>query len=272
MNYSAGILKAIMKLEWILWLKTLRENGFGGILADDMGLGKTLRVISLLLSEQQAYEAGEKCRRSLIVCPASWSITGEGDRAFCTTAKDGGCDSSTDRQEIVKKTKEGEILITSYDLLERDTGVYQDMVFALQVIDEAQYIKNPGTQAAKGVKKITAAFKLALTGTPIENRLSELWSIFDYLMPGFYTHQLSGKLRLISVTAMKIDGRLQRDSSVYSAPIKGEVLSDLPEAGENVIEAGGDSLRYMMPCTADGSRCWMASRTRIPLEYRYWQS
>ena len=59
------------------------------------------------------------------------------------------------------------------------------MVFAIQVIDEAQYIKNPGTQAAKGVKKITAGFKLALTGTPIENRLSELWSIFDYLMPGF---------------------------------------------------------------------------------------
>ena len=67
---------------------------------------------------------------------------------------------------------------------------YKNIVFAVQVIDEAQYIKNAGTQAAKGVKKITAAFKLALTGTPIENRLSELWSIFDYLMPGFlYTYQ-----------------------------------------------------------------------------------
>ena len=66
----------------------------------------------------------------------------------------------------------------------------RSFVFAIQVIDEAQYIKNPSTQAAKGVKKITAAFKLALTGTPIENRLSELWSIFDYLMPGFlYTYQ-----------------------------------------------------------------------------------
>ena len=75
------------------------------------------------------------------------------------------------------------MLITSYDLLKRDVELYRDMVFAIQVIDEAQYIKNPGTQAAKGVKQITAGFKLALTGTPIENRLSELWSIFDYLMP-----------------------------------------------------------------------------------------
>ena len=85
---------------------------------------------------------------------------------------------ATERQRIVRHTKEGEVLITSYDLLKRDVELYRDMVFAIQVIDEAQYIKNPGTQAAKGVKQITAGFKLALTGTPIENRLSELWSIF----------------------------------------------------------------------------------------------
>lgn len=78
---------------------------------------------------------------------------------------------------MILNTKEGQVIITSYDLLKRDADVYKEQVFAIQVIDEAQYIKNPGTQAAKGVKKITAAFKLALTGTPIENRLSELWSI-----------------------------------------------------------------------------------------------
>ena len=97
---------------------------------------------------------------------------------------------AAERARLVAQSAEGEILITSYDLLKRDAHLYQDMVFAIQVIDEAQYIKNPGTQAAKGVKGISAAFKLALTGTPIENRLSELWSIFDYLMPGFlYTYQ-----------------------------------------------------------------------------------
>lgn len=228
-----------------LWLKTLRENGFGGILADDMGLGKTLQVISLLLSEQQAYEAGEKeCRRSLIVCPASlvynWQKEIERFAPQLKTVVVTGL--ATDRQEIVKRTKEGEILITSYDLLKRDTGVYQDMVFALQVIDEAQYIKNPGTQAAKGVKKITAAFKLALTGTPIENRLSELWSIFDYLMPGFlYTYQRFREEIEIPISVNGDENKMERLQRMIRPFIlrrlKGEVLSDLPEKLEENVYA-----------------------------------
>ena len=96
--------------------------------------------------------------------------------------------SAPERKDIIRHTTDGQILITSYDLLKRDVEYYKNIVFAVQVIDEAQYIKNAGTQAAKGVKKITAAFKLALTGTPIENRLSELWSIFDYLMPGIFVY------------------------------------------------------------------------------------
>ena len=84
----------------------------------------------------------------------------------------------------------GQILITSYDLLRRDIQEYQKIRFSCQVIDEAQFVKNYNTQAARAVKEIQAGFKLALTGTPIENRLSELWSIFDYLMPGFlYSYQ-----------------------------------------------------------------------------------
>lgn len=80
---------------------------------------------------------------------------------------------------------EREILITSYDLLRRDIDFYKKYRFRCQIIDEAQYIKNHSTQAAKAVKKIQADTRFALTGTPVENRLSELWSIFDYLMPGF---------------------------------------------------------------------------------------
>ena len=78
-----------------------------------------------------------------------------------------------------------DVLITSYDLLRRDITDYQELHFFCEVIDEAQYIKNHGTQAARAVKQVQTGFRLALTGTPIENRLSELWSIFDYLMPGF---------------------------------------------------------------------------------------
>lgn len=228
-----------------LWLKTLRENGFGGILADDMGLGKTLQVISLLLAEQSDERAGEReRRRSLIVCPASlvYNWQKEIERfapELCTVIVTG---TANERKEIIKRSGDGAVLITSYDLLKRDMESYRELVFAIQVIDEAQYIKNPGTQAAKGVKKITAAFKLALTGTPIENRLSELWSIFDYLMPGFlYTYQ---RFREEIETPIVVNAdenkmeRLQRMIRPFVLRrLKSEVLKDLPEKLEENVYA-----------------------------------
>lgn len=228
-----------------LWLKTLRENGFGGILADDMGLGKTLQVISLLLSEKQEFAAGEKVRRrSLIVCPASlvynWQKEMERFAPELETVTVTGL--AAERQRIIKQSREGQILITSYDLLKRDAGEYKDIVFAIQVIDEAQYIKNPGTQAAKGVKKITAAFKLALTGTPIENRLSELWSIFDYLMPGFlYTYQRFKEEIETPIVVNRDENKMERLQRMIRPFIlrrlKGDVLKDLPEKLEENVFA-----------------------------------
>ncbi len=240
-------LKSVMRgyqKSGFLWLKTLRENGFGGILADDMGLGKTLQVISLLLSEAEECTGEEPCRRSLIVCPASlvynWQKEiGRFAPGLSAVVISGG---AAERREKILATREGEILITSYDLLKRDADHYQDIIFAIQVIDEAQYIKNPGTQAAKGVKKITAAFKLALTGTPIENRLSELWSIFDYLMPGFlYTYKRFREEIEIPV-AINADEekmvRLQRMIRPFILRrLKSEVLNDLPEKLEEHVFA-----------------------------------
>lgn len=228
-----------------LWIKTLRENGFGGILADDMGLGKTLQVISVLLAEQQEQKAGEKeVRRSLIVCPASlvynWQKEMERFAPELDTVTVTG--SAPERKSIIKSTKEGQILITSYDLLKRDVEHYKDIVFAIQVIDEAQYIKNAGTQAAKGVKQITAAFKLALTGTPIENRLSELWSIFDYLMPGFLSTYPKFREDIETPIAVNQDRnkmeRLQRLIRPFILRrLKGDVLKDLPEKLEENVYA-----------------------------------
>lgn len=237
-----------------LWLKTLRENGFGGILADDMGLGKTLQVISLLLCEKQECDRGEReARRSLIVCPASlvynWQKEIERFAPELETVVVTGL--AAERERIIRRSREGQILITSYDLEKRDADVYQDMVFAVQVIDEAQYIKNPGTQAAKGVKKITAAFKLALTGTPIENRLSELWSIFDYLMPGFlYSYQRFREEIEIPVTVNQDEnkmGRLQKMIRPFILRrLKGDVLTDLPEKlEENVFAKMEDEQRAL---------------------------
>ena len=228
-----------------LWLKTLRENGFGGILADDMGLGKTLQVISLLLMEQHEWKSGEKpCRRSLIVCPASliynWKKEIERFAPELSAVVIAG--NVPEREAIVKSTKPGQILITSYDLLKRDVTLYKDMVFAIQTIDEAQYIKNAGTQAAKGVKQITAAFKLALTGTPIENRLSELWSIFDYLMPGFlYTYQKFRTEIEIPIMVNHDEEKMERLQKMIRPFIlrrlKSDVLKDLPEKLEEHLFA-----------------------------------
>lgn len=241
-------LKSVMRSyqkNGFLWLKTLRENGFGGILADDMGLGKTLQVISLLLAEQQSYEAGEReRRRSLIVCPASlvYNWQKEMERFAPELKAVIVAGAGAERKEIVKESKEDAILITSYDLLKRDEAVYKDIVFAIQVIDEAQYIKNPGTQAAKGVKKITASFKIALTGTPIENRLSELWSIFDYLMPGFlYTYQRFREEIELPIVANGDENKMERLQRMIRPfvlrRLKGEVLHDLPEKIEENVYA-----------------------------------
>lgn len=239
-----GIMRSYQK-NGFMWLKTLRENGFGGILADDMGLGKTLQVISLLLAEEEEYQAGEKeKKRSLIVCPASlvynWQKEVERFAPSLETVMVTG--SASERKDIIKGTKEGQVLITSYDLLKRDVEHYKDLVFAIQVIDEAQYIKNAGTQAAKGVKQITAAFKLALTGTPIENRLSELWSIFDYLMPGFlYTYQKFREEIEIPIMTNQDENKMERLQRMIRPFIlrrlKGDVLKDLPEKLEENVFA-----------------------------------
>lgn len=239
-----GIMRSYQK-NGFLWLKTLRENGFGGILADDMGLGKTLQVISLLLSEQEEAKAGEKeIKPSLIVCPASLVYNWQKEIKRFAPELDTQivAGSAAERRELVKKSEKHQILITSYDLLKRDTELYQDMVFAIQVIDEAQYIKNPSTQAAKAVKKITAAFKLALTGTPIENRLSELWSIFDYLMPGFlYSYQRFREEIELPIVTNQDENKMERLQRMIRPFIlrrlKGDVLKDLPEKLEENVFA-----------------------------------
>ncbi len=248
-DYEAPLsLKPIMRgyqKNGFLWLKTLRENGFCGILADDMGLGKTLQVISLLLMEQHEWKSGEKpCRRSLIVCPASLIYNWKKEMERFAPELDAViiAGNIAEREALIKSTKEGQILITSYDLLKRDVDIYKDLVFAIQVIDEAQYIKNAGTQAAKGVKQIEAVFKLALTGTPIENRLSELWSIFDYLMPGFlYTYQKFRTEMEIPIMVNHEEEKMERLQKMIRPFIlrrlKSDVLKDLPEKLEEHLYA-----------------------------------
>lgn len=225
-----------------IWLKTLHSNGFGGILADDMGLGKTLQVISFLLSELS--EEGEKKGRTLIVCPASlvynWQNEIERFAPTLSTVLVAG-DAQT-RKELVQNSKDKDILITSYDLLKRDLENYENVDFFCEIIDEAQFIKNQNTQAAKAVKAITAGTKFALTGTPMENRLSELWSIFDYLMPGFLYGYKKFKEELESPIVEEHDEEAMLILRRFITPfvlrrLKKDVLKDLPDKLEEVVYA-----------------------------------
>lgn len=234
-----------------LWLKTLSANGFGGILADDMGLGKTLQVICYLLSEYEENltrkneesperkKPDRKERNTLIVTPASlvYNWKSELERFAPQLTGKIVVGTALQRQEILESADEKDILITSYDLLRRDVEHYKKYHFRHQIIDEGQYIKNHSTQAAKAVKKIQADTRFALTGTPVENRLSELWSIFDYLMPGFlysYTRfRTELEQPIVQHDSEEARERLRKMIRPFVLRrLKKDVLQDLPEKVE----------------------------------------
>lgn len=225
-----------------LWLKTLKTNGFGGILADDMGLGKTLQVIAFLLSE--AEEGYGHDYFALIVCPSSlvYNWKNEIARFAPQLSAVTVTGSAAQRQALIHNARQEEILITSYELLRRDLAYYENCQFGYQIIDEAQYIKNHNTKAARAVKEIQADFKVALTGTPIENRLSELWSIFDYLMPGFlypykrFREEL--EIPIVSNKEREPAERLQKMIRPFVLRrLKKDVLKDLPDKMEEAVFA-----------------------------------
>lgn len=144
-------------------------------------------VITFLLSDYREEERKEQQKGTLIVAPASlvYNWRSEFQKFAPELPVKMITGTAEERTRMVKEAGKRDILLTSYDLLKRDMEAYQYYQFRHQIIDEAQFIKNHTTQAAHAVKETPADFKLALTGTPVENRLSELWSIFDYLMPGF---------------------------------------------------------------------------------------
>lgn len=161
------------------WLNTLDYLGFGGILGDEMGLGKTFQTIAFLLSKEDS--------KSLIVAPTSLVFNWYSEfKKFAPSLKVVMVNKSpSEREEIIKDYKKYDILITTYNLVKRDLESYKKIFFDYVILDEAQNIKNPSSQNAKSVKELKSKNKFALTGTPIENSLMELWSIFDFIMPNY---------------------------------------------------------------------------------------
>lgn len=221
------------------WLSTIVNYKFGGLLADEMGLGKTLQIISLLLARK---EKMQNQLPSLIVAPASVIYNWQAEvKKFAPSLNVALLDGTKkERERLLLDAKKYNLLISSYQSLNRDLEAYQNLIFDVEVIDEAQNIKNQQSVTAKTVKVIKAHHKLALTGTPIENKLSELWSIFDYLMPGFLGSYPDFRKKYELPIVKEQDKKAEDQLANMIIPfilrrLKKDVLRDLPDKDEEIV-------------------------------------
>ena len=216
-----GILRDYQKHGY-KWMKTLASYGFGGILADDMGLGKTLQSITFILSELADIQT--KKRPVLIICPSSLTYNWLSELMkfapdLLAVVMDG---KKTDREKIQKDVLGVDVVITSYPLLLKDIKWFEKQAFHTVFFDEAQAFKNPVTQTARAVKKIQADYRFALTGTPVENSLEELWSIFHVVFPELF----QGLKEYSHLTRRTIARRIR---PFLLRRLKEDVLPELPE-------------------------------------------
>ena len=229
------------------WLQFLREAGFGGILADDMGLGKTIQTLAHILVEK---EAGRLDRPALVVAPTSLMFNWRAEaRRFAPGLKVLVLHGPERRGEF-QWIKDADLVLTTYPLLVRDLDAFKLERWHLLILDEAQAIKNARTRASRAVRQVPARHRLCLTGTPLENNLSELWSQFDFLIPGllgsdaaFRTHFRQPIEKLGNDERRTQLGR--RIRPFFLRRTKAEVAPELPPKTEIVrsVPLGGAQLR-----------------------------
>jgi SNF2 family DNA or RNA helicase len=218
------------------WLKCLNAYSFGGILADDMGLGKTLQVIALI-------ESLIGTGNSIVVCPSSLILNWVDEvHKFSDKVKVIGIyGNQAYRAELIRTIDEYDLIITSYDYIRRDFELFEEKEFNYIILDEAQYIKNKNTKNAKSVKMLKGINRLALTGTPIENTLAELWSIFDFLMPGYLYNYHYFKNNFETPIVKEHDEEKEKSLKQLIQPFilrrnKKDVLKELPDKIEHKLE------------------------------------
>ena len=233
------------------WLMTLDRLRMGGVLADDMGLGKTVQVIAVLKATRTKGEP------SLIVAPTSlvYNWLSELNRfapELSVMVISGGAQQRTAQLDHVARAKDIDVLITSYPLIRRDIEAMREMRFRFAILDEAQHIKNAGSVGARAVKQLQAHTRFALTGTPMENGTGELWSIFDFVLPGYlmsyhaflHTYQDNGNL----------DDLRMRIRPFLLRRLKKDVLTELPDKLETRLTA---------QLTPEQEQVYQASLTRL---------
>lgn len=223
------------------WLKSLDTYNFGGILADDMGLGKTIQILSVVVDY---VEKNKESKTSIVVAPSSLALNWYNEaKKFASNLKVMVINGEAqERKRKIQDLKEYNLVITSYDLLKRDIDIYKELNYCFKYIiaDEAQYIKNNNTKNAKAIKLIEAETKYALTGTPIENSLNELWSIFDFIMPGYLFSYKKFKQNFEMPITRENDERVLNKLKMLIEPFilrrtKKEVLKELPDKATSIL-------------------------------------
>lgn len=217
------------------WLWFMYKYGLNGILADDMGLGKTLQALTLL---QKAKDV-DGPMPTLVICPTSvvfnWEAEIQKFAPELTCLKLAGIE----RKSLFKEIPNHDIVITSYALVRRDIEKLKKIDFRYVILDESQNIKNALSQTAQAVKKLNSQHKLALSGTPIENKLEELWSVFDFLMPGFMFSMSEFNFRYVNPIMERGDKTVEKRLKLQIYPfilrrMKRDVAKDLPDKVENI--------------------------------------
>ena len=235
LGHLEDVLRPYQK-QGVAWLGFLRENKFGGILADEMGLGKTLQTLAFLHS---CHTNKKLAGPVLIVCPTSLVFNWLAEaKKFTPTLKVIAL-HGTGRHSRFEDIAKSDLVITSYALIRRDAEKYREMEFDTLVLDEAQHIKNHQTQNSQAVKAVKADYRVVLTGTPMENSVLDLWSILDFLMPGYLGSATDFKERYEQPITRDKDEAVQARLGRRLRPfilrrLKTEVAKDLPAKLEQI--------------------------------------
>jgi superfamily II DNA or RNA helicase len=218
------------QVEGVMWLMRLSSSGLGGILADEMGLGKTVQTLAFL-----------RCARgkSLVVCPSSLVFNWQREAERFTPELRVLAIHGPDRAAQFGRIGEADLIITSYALLRRDLAHYKDVAFTAAILDEAQHIKNPASQNAQSACALKASHRIALTGTPVENSLGDIWSLMNFLMPGYLGSREDFRDRFERAIQSDPGGPVQRRLAKRIQPfvlrrLKRNVIKELPDKIEQV--------------------------------------